>query len=205
MIHEKLKKLIFRKLYKDLSKVEIIPYQDSIWFINREKSYWYLEYKQRGDLWWRYNFFDSFFSVFSLERKEYEPLICEWVEEVLNCKVVTPSKQSFTACALVEEVLNRKVVTSDTGWDSIGVLVEEVLNLKVIKPIITNIEPDEMVEEVLNCNITKPFSLPFMERRGIEDVLNYKVIKPHRTIGDAITTVVKVLNYEVVSLSDNHE
>jgi len=183
MIHEKLKKLIFRKLYKDLSKVEIISYEDSIWFINREKSYWYLEYKQRGDLWWRYNFFDSFFSVFSLERKEYEPLICEWVEEVLNCKVVTPSKQSFTACALVEEVLNRKVVTSDTGWDSIGVLVEEVLNHRVIKP----------------------FSPPFMERRGIEDVLNYKVIKPHRTIGDAITTVVKVLNYEVVSLSDNHE
>ena len=58
----RIKEVIFKKLYKDLSKTEIIPYQNGIWFIDREKKYWYLEYKKNGDLycgcqlvgyWWK--------------------------------------------------------------------------------------------------------------------------------------------------------
>jgi len=133
--------------------------------------------------------YDNFFHVFSLERSEYEPLICEWVEEVLNRKVVTPNTFTKTIHIKVEEVLNYKVTASDevlnnkvtaSDWDKpsrTGWVEEvlnckvitprdfpftnrsemgEVLNCKVIKPIITNIEPDEMVEEVLNCKVITP-------------------------------------------------
>ena len=83
----RIKKRIFDKLYNDLKDVEIIDCGNSIWFVDRDKEYCYLKYEKSGDLWWGYLFFDNFFLLFSMERSEYEQVIAEWVEEVLNCKV----------------------------------------------------------------------------------------------------------------------
>ena len=88
-MHPRLKKIIFNKLYEDLKNAEIIHFEDSIWFIDREKKFWYLEYEKDGILWWKYDFFTNFFMLFSMERSEFEGVIADWVEEVLNCKVKT--------------------------------------------------------------------------------------------------------------------
>jgi hypothetical protein len=85
----RIKKRIFDKLYNDLKGAEIIDCGDSIWFVDRDKEYWYLEYKKNGYLCFRYRFFDVFFQVFSLKQPEFERVIADWVEEVLNCKVDT--------------------------------------------------------------------------------------------------------------------
>ena len=84
-MHERLKRIIFKKLDQDLGHAEIIvDDNNSIWFIDRVNKYWYLELKSVGVLWWRYSFFNDFFPLFGMERKEYEPVIAEWVEEVLK-------------------------------------------------------------------------------------------------------------------------
>jgi len=83
----RIKKRIFDKLYNDLKGAEIIDCGDSIFFVDRDKEYCYLKYEKSGHLWWRYQFFDNFFLLFSMERSQYEQVISEWVEEVLNCKV----------------------------------------------------------------------------------------------------------------------
>ena len=124
----KLKKIIFKKLYEDLSGMEIIHHDGSIWFIDRGDKYWYFEYQNNGILYWRHNFFIDFFRIFSMKINEFEPIISEWVEEVLNCKVVTTNPDSRTCRDVVEEVLNCKVVTT-VDYDDADVLqVEEVLN-----------------------------------------------------------------------------
>jgi len=84
-----LKKRIFDKLYNDLKGAEIIDCMGSIWVVDRDKEYCYLEYEKSGDLYCEYRFFDNFFLLFSMERSQYEQVIAEWVEEVLNCKVDT--------------------------------------------------------------------------------------------------------------------
>jgi len=83
----RLKKRIFDKLYNDLKGAEIIDCGDSIWFVDRDKEYWYLQYRKSGLLFWRYQFFNNFFTLFSMEESKYERVIADWVEEVLNCKV----------------------------------------------------------------------------------------------------------------------
>ena len=88
-VSDRLKQLIFKQLYKELGNAEIIPYNDSIWFIDREEKYWYFEFENTGTLYWRYSFFPSFFTIFSLEREDFEPILSSWVEEVLNHKVST--------------------------------------------------------------------------------------------------------------------
>ena len=90
-VSEKIKKIIFDKLDKDLSHAEIIfdDKSGSIYFIDRENKYWYTEFEKSGKLWWRYQFFNEFFKLFSMEQSEYEPIIGEWMEEVLNSKVTS--------------------------------------------------------------------------------------------------------------------
>jgi hypothetical protein len=96
-----------------LGHAEIIVDDDkSIWFIYRTNKYWYLELKKTGHLWWRYQFFEDFFPLFGMEREEYEPVIAEWVEEVLNRKVVSTGRDPYHPLPLVEEVLKRKVVST---------------------------------------------------------------------------------------------
>jgi hypothetical protein len=107
-IDDRLKKIIFKKLAKDLSNVEVIPYKGSIWFIDRDNKYWYLELEKDGNLQWRYDFFEQFFQAFSLEQSDYEPLIAEWVEQVLNQKVNTTTAFRGLRTWQVEQVLNSK-------------------------------------------------------------------------------------------------
>jgi hypothetical protein len=129
-ISDKLKKFLFKKLYKDLSNVEIIPHKDSIWFIDRENEHWYFEFEKSGTLWWRYYFFEDFFKIFSLESNVYKSIISEWVEEVLNCRVETAVIPIRLYNRRVEEVLNHKITTTK---------FKELLE-------------EKEVEEVLNCN-----------------------------------------------------
>jgi hypothetical protein len=130
-MENRIKQIIFDKLYEDLKHVEIIPYEDSVWFINRENKYWYLRYRKSGSLWWRFNFFNDFFPVFSMGYNEYEWIIVEWVEEVLNCKVKTPNYFDDIIYILVEEVLNCKVTTSTGFHPDLTENVEMVLNSKM--------------------------------------------------------------------------
>jgi hypothetical protein len=88
-IDDKLKKFIFKRLTKDLSHVEVITSKQtgSIWLIDRDEKYWYLQLYKNDDLWYRMDFFENFFRKFSFEESDYEPIIKEWVEQVLNRNV----------------------------------------------------------------------------------------------------------------------
>jgi hypothetical protein len=148
-MNERLKKIIFNKLNEDLSHVEIILHNDSFWFIDRENKYWYMEFQKGGKLYWRYQFFAKFFPIFTLERDEYEPLIKEWVESVLNCGVTTTTHQSYSILGEVESVLNCGVTTTTTFTEVDVVQVESVLNFGV-KYVISADRTFDNVEMVLN-------------------------------------------------------
>ena len=106
-IHDRFKKIIFKKLASDLSHVEIIRYDGSIWFIDRDDKNIYLEFQHSGKaLLWKYQFFDVFFSAFSLEKKDYERIIKEWVEHLLDLKVESTHDYSATRKSAAEEILN---------------------------------------------------------------------------------------------------
>jgi len=174
-MNDKLKKIIFNKLYEDLKHVEIIPYDDSVWFIDREKKYWFLRYRKSGSLWWRWDFFNSFFPVFSIESDEYEWVIAEWAEEVLNCKVETPNNNISILNSLVEEVLNCKVETPMMNPAIGPSAAEEVLNCKVETPYLATTRALRMVEEALNCKVETPYLQPNYRISMVEKVLNCKV------------------------------
>ena len=149
-VTNRLKQLIFKQLYKGLSDCEIIPYNSSMWFINRDNKYWYFELDTEGTLWWRYDFFNSFFQIFSMNSEDFCSVLSSWVEEVLNHKVSTTNEAEFELVYLVEDVLNHKVSTTSTSYN-IGVRrVEDVLNSKACTTDAEMSVMNYVMEQVLN-------------------------------------------------------
>ena len=172
MISEKLKSVIFDKLYQDLKHCEIIPYDGSIYIIARDNKFWYFEYDKGGTLWWRYDFFNTFFELFSLTYKQFQSILGEWVEEVLNCKVLITSFSALSFFERVEEVLNCKVLTTDSLRSFLRHQVEEILNYKVLTTNSTRVLANMVVEEILNYKVLTTKPLQFRRPHRLEEVLN---------------------------------
>ena len=151
-MHERLKRIIFKKLDQDLGQAEIIVDDSkSIWFIDRANKYWYLELRSSGTLWWRYTFFNDFFPLFGMVREEYEPVIAEWVEEVLKREVSSTLQSKIAYQNQVEEVLNRKVNSTQCNVGLQGSRpVEEVLESKASPTTVDNLSAVVTMEKVLS-------------------------------------------------------
>ena len=150
-MHERLKRIIFKKLDQDLGQAEIIvDDNNSIWFIDRGNKYWYLELKSAGVLWWRYSFFNDFFPLFGMERKEYEPVIAEWVEEVLKRGVSSTLATISWYSLEVEEVLKRGVSSTLTNILMELRTVEEVLESKAPPTTVDNLSAVVTMKKVLS-------------------------------------------------------
>jgi len=108
-MNDKLKKIIFDKLYMNLSNAEVLEHKSSTYILDRERKYWFLDYrKSSGKLFWKEEFFSNFFLLFSMNQNEYEPIIGEWVEEVLNCKVTKSIGVTWSDFWIKEILKNEK-------------------------------------------------------------------------------------------------
>jgi hypothetical protein len=154
MISVRLKEVIYKKLYNDLSQVEIIHYKDEIWFIDRNLKSWYFMYKTFNNmLWWRLQYFNNFFVMFSLTEDEFVTVLSSWVEEVLNHKVDTTRRTIDKNLMRVREVLNHRVVTTHSVGALRRLQVEEVLKYKVDSTVLGVNLKWSVVEEVLNNEV----------------------------------------------------
>ena len=158
-MNERLKRIIFKKLDQDLGQAEIIVDDNkSIWFIDRANKFWYLELRSSGTLWWRYSFFRDFFPLFGMERIEYEPVIAEWVEEVLKRGV---------SSTISDQIIHRKAV-------------EEVLKHEVFSTLQSKIDYQNQVEDVLKRGVSSTNPNAYLSNLPVEEVLKRGVSSTQR-------------------------
>ena len=177
IITDRLKQIIFKQLYRELGDCEIIPHNGSIWFINRDNKHWYLELDKSGTLWWRYDFFNSFFQIFSMSSGDFCPVLSSWVEDVLNHKVSTTVTGSGVEIMMVEDVLNHKVSTTCDVKVRVPWKVEDVLshNVKVSTTTILKYPEHSLVEKVLNHKVSTTNFECYNPLIVVEKVLNHRV------------------------------
>jgi hypothetical protein len=77
---ENFKKIIYFKLNLDLFDKVIKPYAGEFWVIDPKDNKWFLRFTNQGELRYNQTFFNNFFSLFSLEFKEFQPFIKDWFE-----------------------------------------------------------------------------------------------------------------------------
>ena len=176
-MHERLKRIIFKKLDQDLGQAEIIVDDNkSIWFIDRANKFWYLELRSSGTLWWRYSFFRDFFPLFGMERLEYEPVIAEWVEEVLKRGVSSTFTEADGLRASVEDVLKREVFSTQCNVGLQGSRpVEEVLESKASPTTVDNLSAVVTMEEALKLGVSSFLNFDTPRNREVGRALNNKV------------------------------
>jgi hypothetical protein len=176
MISNRIKNLIFEFLLKDLTKVEIIYYRDSIWFIDRDNRYWYFEYhKVDKHLWWRWSHFTTALTMFSMEAEKEQYLLGELVNMILTKKqkleAKYPNKIFKTVGSVmnfedkVDEVLNCEIdTTRSMEYQNIN-RMDEALNYEVETAYGTNLNENVQMKEVLNSEVeTTRISLVYIER-----------------------------------------
>jgi hypothetical protein len=105
MVTPKIKDIIFNKLHQDLGRVGMFEFGNDIWFIDREKKYWYFRYDENGLLWVRKSYFENFFTLFSLSIDESLPLICEWFETNKALKVSDTEQFGFAPTDLLNRII----------------------------------------------------------------------------------------------------
>jgi hypothetical protein len=205
-MNERLKRIIFKKLDQDLGQVEIIVDDNkSIWFIDRANKFWYLELRSSGTLWWRYSFFRDFFPLFGMEREEYEPVIAEWVEEVLKRGVSSTRNRKNRILREVGEVLERGVSSTTLTNSSEDYWVEEALNRKVNSTGGTRLGLVEEVEEILKHEVFSTLQSKIDYQNQVEDVLKRGVSSTlHREFPLMDGGVEEALKRGVSSTQRNH-
>jgi hypothetical protein len=90
-MNDRLKKIIFEKLSKNISEIDIIFVKEteSVFFIDIKDEYWYFELEKSGFLWWRLDFFRIFFKMFSIEFTEYDELVKTFFEKFISLDIKT--------------------------------------------------------------------------------------------------------------------
>lgn len=196
---DKLKQFIFNNLIKDLSNVEIIRHDESLWFINREKKYWYLELVKTGKLYWRYQFFTEFFNMYSIDREVYEPIIKEFVELVLNNGITSTVSIERRSNKPLEDALNNGITSTETTMAVSSKMVSTVLNNGITS---TQVEygvfRNEKVEDALNNGVTSTTYHPFAEHEKVDSVLN-NIVTSSRPANKSLTNVDSVLSNGVTT------
>ena len=198
-MHPGLKKIVFRKLNQDLSKVEIILSENqSIWFIDRANKYWYFELEKSGKLWWRYEFFTDFFIIFCLEVNEFQPILSEWVEGILNRGVSATGDLGMERIATVEKIFDSNVNMTTRSGHRLHSTVESILNHGYRKG-------SRKVDEVLNHKVVTTEYCGIISSCDLEEVLNREINELDG--GELLdnSTLEKVLNHKVVSISHANE
>ena len=216
----KVKKVIVDYLVKDLMPVEIIYYKDSIWFIDRERRYWYFEYhKEDKHLWWRWSHFQSALKIFSLNGEEHQGIFGELVNMILNKKqnleTKYPDKVFKTVGSIlnfkeeVKEVLNNQVKTTNFFDFTKIYEVEEVLNNEVKKTLSggakKSMEAHKVLDKVLDQEV-KTTVIP-SERSffRVDEVLNHEVETTRGYLQSQESEVEEVLNHNVETTSPHND
>lgn len=215
-MNDKIKKVICDYLVKDLYKVEIIYYRDSIWFIDRENRYWYFEYhKVDKHLWWRWSHFTQALKIFSMDAEKEQCIFGELVNMILTKKQNLESKYPNKIFKTVGSVMNfedkvdedtskNEIKTTDGhGWKP-RFMVDEVLNYEVKTTKRAVMDYIDEVDEALNNEVETTSGSDIAISQGLGEVLNFEVETTKDTTAQRLSSVDEVLNYEVETTSEGH-
>lgn len=91
---EKLQKLVFDKLNRDLYNTIYHPHGQEIWIINFDTKEWFFEYHNDGVLWYNQKIFSVNLPLFSLTNSENQKFLKIWFEKKLNLTVNKISRKN---------------------------------------------------------------------------------------------------------------
>lgn len=102
----KLRKFIYQRLFEALSDKIYYPYGKDIWIFDLDELSWYFQFNSEGKLNYNHKFFDEFFSLFGLERKEYQIILKDWFEKSFEYPINQVSRRGLDISFYIDGIIN---------------------------------------------------------------------------------------------------
>jgi len=107
-INKGLEKLIYDKLERDTNDSILQPYGNDFWIVDVNNYRWLFQYTNDGELSYSQNFFNRFFNLFSLEFREYQPILKRWFESHFNLPVCEIARRNTNYDYFINGIMNNK-------------------------------------------------------------------------------------------------
>ena len=85
--NKKFRKIIFDRIFDELSDKIYYPYEKNIWIVDFNSRNWFLQYSSEGYLYYNRDFFNYFFKIFSINQEGYQKLLKFWFETKTGYRV----------------------------------------------------------------------------------------------------------------------
>ena len=118
-VTQKLKYVILNKLNQDLESIDVIPYKESVWLVDKKNKVWHFELKNSGTLWWNIPYYSHYIDIFNLNNLELESILIEWVEDTLHKKINSLDNNCESFMRLISNVTNysiNKTRSTNNKW-----------------------------------------------------------------------------------------
>ena len=102
---EKIQKLVFNKINRDLHNTIYHPHGQEIWIINFDTKEWFFEYQNSGQLWYNQKIFSVNLPLFSLTNSENQKIIKNWFEKNLKLPVNKISRKNSNMVYYIDGII----------------------------------------------------------------------------------------------------
>lgn len=106
--NERIQKLVFNKLNRDLDNTIYHPHGQEIWIINFETKEWFFEYHNDGQLWYNQKIFSVNLPLFSLTNSENQKFLKIWFEKTLDLTVNKISRKNSNMDYYIDGIIKDK-------------------------------------------------------------------------------------------------
>jgi len=106
---DKLKSLVFKLINNAVEGVDVYKNKGDLWLIFTDEERWVINFKESGDLYYNYYFFQNIFKYFSMDVVENQHYITEWVEDTIKNGVKYSFKNDMKRIYSVEDTIKNGV------------------------------------------------------------------------------------------------
>lgn len=121
-------KALSDKIKEDFSDVSVINLNGNFWFINPKTKYWYLQVTKEGTLFWRMNYFSTFFTIFSLEYPETDEFLCSFAREYMSTNIKKITSLDSDLNDLLDWILKKNIFDIQCSVSERSVVVNNVID-----------------------------------------------------------------------------
>jgi len=224
LLMNELKQIFFTIFNTQVEDADFYKHNDSTWLIFTNKKKWVFELTKEGILWYNYYFFNNFFELLSLNMRENQNYITQWVEDTIQNGVKETFLVEGTRIGIVENTIQsgvketkmeehhrlREVVqTVKNGVKETNPHFLEILNPINFEPVLkemkrmneVNIVLENGIKETKTCELHSAMSAEHIIRDGIKETWGYTQ-QPQIRVNEVINGGgIKETNWRKV---DNH-
>ena len=168
---DELKQIFFTIFNTQVEDADFYKHNDSTWLIFTNKKKWVFELTKEGILWYNYYFFNNFFELLSLNMRENQNYITQWVEDTIQNGVKETFLVEGTRIGIVENTIQSGVKETK---------MEEHHRLREVVQTVKN-----GIKETKYCELHSAMSAEHIIRDGVKETWGYEK-QPQRRVNEVI-------------------